>query len=157
MALGIIGRKIGMTHQFDEQGNVIPVSVIQAGPCPIVQKKTLEKDHYNALQIGFDDKREKRTTKAGLGHFKKGNITPKRVLKEIRVTGTEADNYNQGDQITLKAFESIRFVDVTGISKGRGFTGVIKRHNFHMPSKPTVRTKNSATADPSVAAFLNTW
>jgi large subunit ribosomal protein L3 len=133
MALGIIGRKIGMTHQFDEKGNAIPVSVIQAGPCTIVQKKTLESDSYSALQIGFDEHKVKQLTKPDIGRFKKAGVTPKRILKEIRLTGEEAEKWSQGEDITLKAFEDCKFVDVTGYSKGRGYTGVIKRHNFSMP------------------------
>jgi large subunit ribosomal protein L3 len=133
MALGIIGRKIGMTHQFDDKGNVIPVSVVQAGPCTIIQKKTLEKDHYNAIQVGFGENKESRFNKPLTGHFKRGGHKPARILKEIRLTDEESAKWSEGDAVTIKDFENCSFVDVSGISKGRGFAGVIKRHNFHLP------------------------
>lgn len=135
MTLGIIGRKIGMTHQFDEKGNHVPITVVQAGPCSVVQKKTMASDKYNAIQLGFEDKKDSRANKPELGHFLKKKLKPKKFLKEIRLTDDEIKNYNEGDEVTVKIFENQKFVDVVGTSKGRGFAGVIKRHNFHMPKQ----------------------
>ena len=127
MKKGIIGKKIGMTQVFDEVGNVIPVTVIQAGPCTVVQKKTVENDGYASLQLGFQDLAEKKVTKPMKGHFEKAGVAAKKVLKEFRLE--DADNYNVGDVITADAFEVGSCVDVTGISKGKGFAGTIKRYN----------------------------
>jgi len=127
MAL-LIGKKIGMTQLFEENGRVTPVTVIEAGPCPIVQVKTQEKEGYSAIQIGFIDAKESRTTKPMAGHFKKGNIKPQRILREIRVD--DASEFTVGDAIDVKAFEGVTNVTVTGTSKGRGFAGTVKRHNF---------------------------
>ena len=127
MKKGIIGKKIGMTQIFDEKGNVIPVTVIQAGPCPVVQKKTVEKDGYNAIQIGFMDMAEKKVTKPMKGHFDKASIGYKKVLKEFRIDDVES--VNVGDEIKADAFEVGTGVDVTGTSKGKGFAGTIKRYN----------------------------
>jgi large subunit ribosomal protein L3 len=130
MALGILGRKIGMTQVFDAEGNVIPVTVIEAGPCPIVQKKTVASDQYNAIQLGFIDKKESRVTKPLLGHFKAAQVTPKRYLKEIRLEPDEIVEYSKGDEIRVNIFKPGEYVDVTGWSKGRGFAGVVKRYHF---------------------------
>ena len=129
MKKGIIGKKIGMTQLFDETGNVIPVTVIQAGPCTVVQKKTAENDGYDSLQLGYQDISESKTTKPMQGHFKKAGVAPKKVLKEFRLE--DAANYNVGDTITADAFEVGSCVDVTGISKGKGFAGTIKRYHGH--------------------------
>ena len=133
MSIGIIGRKIGMTQRFDDKGAVTPVTVIQAGPCTVTQKKTLETDKYNAIQLGFDDKKESRVNQADKGHFAKNKLSPKKFLKEIRLTDAEAGKYTVGDEVNVGVLENCKFVDVTGFSKGRGFTGVIKRHNFKTP------------------------
>ncbi|MBQ7095973.1 MAG: 50S ribosomal protein L3 [Clostridia bacterium] len=129
MKKGIIGKKIGMTQVFDEIGNVIPVTVIQAGPCTVVQKKTVENDGYASLQLGYQDVSEKKVTKPMKGHFDKAGVGYKKVLKEFRLEDT--DNYNVGDVITADAFEVGSAVDVTGISKGKGFAGTIKRYGGH--------------------------
>ena len=129
MKKGIIGKKIGMTQVFDETGNVIPVTVIQAGPCTVVQKKTLENDGYSSLQLGFQDLSENKVTKPLKGHFEKAGVACKKVLKEFRLE--EADQFNVGDVITADTFEVGSCVDVTGISKGKGFAGTIKRYNGH--------------------------
>lgn len=129
MKKGIIGKKIGMTQLFDETGNVIPVTVIQAGPCTVVQKKTAENDGYDSLQLGFQDVSENKTTKPMQGHFKKAGVAPKKVLKEFRLE--DAANYNVGDTILADTFEVGSCVDVTGISKGKGFAGTIKRYHGH--------------------------
>jgi large subunit ribosomal protein L3 len=124
----LIGKKLGMTQIFEESGNLIPVSVIQAGPCPIVQVKTPDKDGYSAIQIGFGDIREKRVSKPLKGHFKRGGVTPRRVLKEVRVD--DANQYKIGDSVGADIFEGTEKVHVLGVSKGRGFAGTIKRHGF---------------------------
>ncbi|MEE9269577.1 MAG: 50S ribosomal protein L3 [Candidatus Krumholzibacteria bacterium] len=124
----LIGKKLGMTQIFEESGNVIPVSIIQAGPCPIVQVKTPDKDGYSAIQIGFGDVREKRVSKPLKGHFKRGGVTPQRVLREFRVE--DASKYKIGDSVGVDSFEGTEKVHVLGVSKGRGFAGVIKRHGF---------------------------
>lgn len=121
-----------MTQIFQEDGKLIPVTAVQAGPCTVVQKKAPDKEGYSAVQLGFDEKRIKSTTKPLMGHFKKANITPKRKLCEFRLKKEEVDSYQLGQSITLDTmFKSGDFADVTGISKGRGFTGVMKRHGFH--------------------------
>ena len=127
MAL-LIGKKIGMTQLFAESGEVTPVTVVEAGPCPIVQIKTPEKEGYAAVQIGFDEVREKLVTSPQKGHFKKAKVKPQRILREERVD--DASEYSVGDSIDVKAFEEIKKVHVTGTSKGRGFAGTTKRHGF---------------------------
>lgn len=121
-----------MTQIFQDDGKLIPVTAIQAGPCVVVQKKTQEKDGYSALQLGFDEKRTKSTTKPLMGHFKKANITPKKALFEFLIKKEEIDSYQPGQTITCDTlFKSGDYIDVAGTSKGRGFTGVMKRHGFH--------------------------
>lgn len=124
----LIGKKLGMTQIFEESGRVMPVSVIQAGPCPIVQVKTVEKDGYGAIQIGFGDVKESRVTNGLKGHFKKGGVTPRRVLREVRVN--DPTQFKVGDALDVKLFEGTVIVDVISRAKGRGFAGTIKRHNF---------------------------
>lgn len=130
MKKGIIGKKIGMTQIFDEKGNVIPVTVIQAGPCVVSQKKTAENDGYDAIQLGFSDVKEKHLTKAEKGHFTKAGVAYKKHLKEFRLDDCSA--YNVGDVITADTFAAGEKVDITGVTKGRGFTGSIKRWNHHI-------------------------
>jgi len=129
MKKAIIGKKLGMTQIFDEKGNVIPVTVIEAGPCVVAQKKTIEKDGYDALQLGFADAKEKHLTKAEIGHFAAAGVAAKRHLKEFRLDDCSA--YNVGDTISVDTFAAGDKVDVTGITKGRGYTGAIKRWNLH--------------------------
>ena len=129
MKKGIIGKKIGMTQIFDEVGNVIPVTVIQAGPCVVAQKKTVETDGYNAVQLGFEDVKEKHLNKPEKGHFEKAGVAFKKHLKEFRLDDVSA--VNAGDVITVDTFAIGDKVDVTGMTKGRGYTGVIKRWNHH--------------------------
>ena len=128
MKKGIIGKKIGMTQIFDEVGNVIPVTVIEAGPCVVAQKKTAEKDGYDALQLGFAEVKEKHLTKPEIGHFAKANVPMKKHLKEFRLEDCSA---NVGDFITVDTFAAGEKVDVTGMTKGRGYTGAVKRWNHH--------------------------
>ena len=130
MKKGIIGKKIGMTQIFDEIGNVIPVTVIQAGPCVVAQKKTVETDGYNAVQLGFGAVKEKHMTKAEMGHFNKANVEFKKHLKEFRLDDVSA--VNVGDVIAADTFAAGDKVDVTGITKGRGYTGCVKRWNHRI-------------------------
>ena len=130
MKKGIIGKKIGMTQIFDEIGNVIPVTVIQAGPCVVAQKKTTETDGYDAIQLGFVDAKEKHLTKAEKGHFEKAGVSFKKHLKEFRLDDVSA--VNVGDVITADTFAAGDKVDVTGITKGRGYTGCVKRWGHHI-------------------------
>ncbi len=129
MKKGIIGKKLGMTQIFDEKGNVIPVTLIEAGPCVVAQKKTVENDGYAAVQLAFEDAKEKHLTKAELGHFKKAGVSPKKHLKEFRLDDTSA--YEAGSVVTVDTFAKGEKVDITGITKGRGYTGAIKRWNLH--------------------------
>lgn len=129
MKKGIIGKKIGMTQVFDEQGRVIPVTVIQAGPCVVVQKKTEEKDGYNSVQLGYGDVKEKHTTKPLQGHFKTAGVELKKVLREFRLEN--AAEMNVGDIVDVDTFAAGESVDVTGISKGKGYAGTIKRYGGH--------------------------
>ena len=129
MKKGIIGKKLGMTQIFDEKGNVIPVTLIEAGPCVVAQKKTVENDGYAAIQLAYEDAKEKHLTKAELGHFKKAGVSPKKHLKEFRLDDTAA--YEAGSVVTVETFAAGEKVDITGITKGRGYTGAIKRWNLH--------------------------
>jgi large subunit ribosomal protein L3 len=124
----LIGKKIGMTQIFEESGKAIPVSVLQVGPCPVVQIKTKEKDGYTAIQIGFHEVKESRVGKPTLGHFAKAGLKPQRVIREVRVDDTEP--YKVGESVDLTAFEGTSRVHVAGTTKGRGFAGTTKRHGF---------------------------
>ena len=127
MEKAIIGKKIGMTQIFDEAGHVVPVTLIQAGPCTVVQKKTAEKDGYEAIQLGYENVPERKLTKPEIGHQKKAGLTEfVKVLKEFPLE--ECSKFEVGDQLTANLFAAGEFVDVTGISKGHGFQGVVKRH-----------------------------
>lgn len=154
MQKGLIGKKIGMTQLFDEKGNVIPVTVIELGPCPVVQKKTVETDGYNAVQLGFGEVKVQRVNKPVKGHYAKANVAPRKLLKEFRLK--DIDALDVGDIIKADVFEVGEKVDVTGISKGKGTAGVIKRWNFSRlkethGSGPVVRKGGSvgACSDPS--------
>ena len=129
MNKAIIGRKVGMTQLFAEDGRMIPVTVVEAGPCPVVQVKTVENDGYAALKLGFIETSEKALTKPELGQFKKAGVKPHKVLKEIRVAN--AETYAVGAEIKADVFQAGERVDVSGVTKGHGFTGVIKRWNQH--------------------------
>ena len=127
MKKAILGTKLGMTQMFREDGTMIPVTVVLAGPCPVVQKKSVEHDGYEAVQVAFKPIREKLCTKPMLGHFKKAGVAPKRKMAEF---GSFEGELNLGDVLTVDVFEDNDWVDVTGISKGKGFQGVVKRHGF---------------------------
>lgn len=126
MTKGILGKKLGMTQVFGENGVAIPVTVIQAGPCVVLQKKDVETDGYHAIQLGFEDKKESRANKPELGHAKKANTAPKRYIREVRGIGTE--EVEVGQEVKVDIFEEGEFVDIQGVSKGKGFQGSIKRH-----------------------------
>ena len=128
MKKGIIGKKIGMTQIFDEVGNVIPVTVIEAGPCVVAQVKTVENDGYAAIQLGFEDVKEKHLTKPEIGHFAKAGVANKKYLKEFRLD--DCSGYEVGAAVTADIFEAGDKIDVTGITKGHGYTGAIKRWNL---------------------------
>lgn len=127
---GMIGRKVGMTQVFDEQGNVVPVTVIEAGPCYVTQVRDAERDGYAAIQLGFEETKPQRVTKGQLGHLQKNNLPALRILREFRVRNGESDELAEGVEIKVDVFSEGEFVDVIGTSKGRGFAGTIKRHGF---------------------------
>jgi large subunit ribosomal protein L3 len=132
MGIGLLGKKLGMTQIFGENGNVIPVTVVQAGPCFVVQRKTVETDGYDAIQVGFGEvTKASRVNKPRLGHFNKANVPPKYRLREFRVASEDLGNFEPGNEIGLDVFQPGDFVDVTGVSIGKGYAGVIKRHKFH--------------------------
>lgn len=128
MRVGLLGRKIGMTQIFLEDGAVVPVTVLECGPCTVLQVRTEETDGYHAVQLGFDDKKRKTATQADRGHARKVDAEPKRYIREIRQK--EAAELTAGETLTVEVFNDVKRVDVTGTSKGRGFTGVVKRHGF---------------------------
>ncbi|MDQ1332823.1 MAG: ribosomal protein [Bacteroidota bacterium] len=147
---GLIGKKVGMTSVFDENGKNIPCTVLQAGPCVVTQIKTTERDGYFAVQLGFDDKKEKHTTKAELGHFKKVNTTPKRKL--IEFDGFTEGQVKEGEVLTAELFKPDNWVDVRGWSKGKGFQGVVKRHGFSGVGGQTHGQHNRGRAPGSLGA-----
>ena len=146
---GLIGKKIGMTSLFDEQGKNIPCTVIELGPCVVTQVRTEEVDGYSALQLGFDDKAEKRATNAALGHFKKANTVPKKKVVEFQDFEEE---YKLGDTLTVELFKEGEFVDVSGTSKGKGFQGVVKRHGFAGVGQATHGQHNRLRAPGAIGA-----
>ena len=154
MQKGIIGKKIGMTQIFDANGKVVPVTVVEAGPCPVTQKKTIENDGYESVQLGFQDVKVERLTKPLKGHFAKADVAPKKVLKEFRLS--DISGVNVGDVIKADIFAAGDMVDVTGTSKGKGTAGAIKRWNFSRLKEshgtgPVARHAGSlgACSDPS--------
>ena len=148
---GLIGKKVGMTSIYDANGKNLPCTVIEAGPCVVTQIRSKEKEGYDAIQLAFEDKKEKHTTKAELGHFKKAGITPKKVIAEF--TRFEADHQKQfGDIVKVDIFQEGEFIDVVGISKGKGFQGVVKRHHFHGVGEATHGQHDRLRAPGSVGA-----
>ncbi|HBZ22593.1 MAG TPA: 50S ribosomal protein L3, partial [Bacteroidales bacterium] len=145
-----IGKKVGMTSVFDQDGKNVPCTVLQAGPCVVTQVKTVEKDGYFAVQLGFDEKKEKHTTKAELGHFKKVNTTPKRKL--IEFTGFDEGQVKEGEVLTAELFRPDNWVDVRGWTKGKGFQGVVKRHGFGGVGGQTHGQHNRGRAPGSLGA-----
>ncbi len=148
---GLIGKKIGMTSIFDASGKNIPCTVIEAGPCVVTQVRTVEKDGYDAIQLAFDDKKEKNTSKAMQGHFAKAKTTPKRVVREF--SRFELEHRKQhGEILDVTVFEEGEFIDVSGISKGKGFQGVVKRHGFGGVGDSTHGQHNRLRAPGSMGA-----
>ena len=146
---GLIGKKVGMTSIFDENGKNIPCTVIEAGPCVVTQVRTEEVDGYNALQLGFDDKAEKRANKAEKGHYKKAGTSPKKKVVEFRDFEGE---FKLGDTVGVDLFQEGEFVDVIGTSKGKGFQGVVKRHGFGGVGQATHGQHNRLRAPGSIGA-----
>ncbi len=130
MKIRMLGNKVGMTQIFDEKGTVIPVTVLRVGPCYVVAKKTEEKNGYSAIVLGFEDIKESKVRKSELGLFQKANVSPKRMLKESRVSKEELVKFEIGQELNIELFKKGDFVDITGKSKGRGFSGVMKRHGM---------------------------
>lgn len=128
MAKGILGKKLGMTQIFEADGRLIPVTVVEAGPCVVLQNKTEETDGYNAVQIGFGEMKEKHTTKPMKGHFDKAGVAPVKFVRELRLSAPS--EYTVGDKITADIFAAGELIDASGVSRGKGFAGTIKRHNF---------------------------
>ncbi|KUK36128.1 MAG: large subunit ribosomal protein [Thermacetogenium sp.] len=131
MSNGILGRKVGMSQVFDEEGKAVPVTVIEAGPCYVVQKKTPERDGYAALQLGFEEVEANKLNRPLRGHFAKNGVRPLRFLKEIRLDSDAVDSYEVGQEVKVDIFNPGDYVDVQGVTKGKGFAGGIKRHGFH--------------------------
>ncbi len=148
---GLIGKKIGMTSIFDASGKNLPCTVIEAGPCVVTQVKSIEKDGYDAIQLAFDEKKEKNTTKALQGHFAKANTTPKRVLREF-TRFEQGSRKNFGEVLTVSVFEEGEFIDISGTSKGKGFQGVVKRHGFGGVGDSTHGQHNRLRAPGSMGA-----
>jgi large subunit ribosomal protein L3 len=146
---GLIGKKVGMTSVFDENGNNVPCTVLEVGPCTVTQIKTVETDGYNAVQLAFDEKKEKRTTRAMLGHFKKAGTTPKRKLIELKGF---VKHWKMGDVITVDYFNDDVWLDVKANSKGKGFQGVVKRHGFSGVNDATHGQHNRGRAPGSLGA-----
>jgi len=146
---GLIGKKIGMTSLFDDNGKNIPCTVLEAGPCVVTQIKTKDKDGYEAVQLAFDDKKEKRTSNAEMGHFKKAKTKPKRKLAEFTGFGEEV---NLGDVLKVNLFDDDTWLDVRGYAKGKGFQGVVKRHGFHGVGDKTHGQHNRERAPGSLGA-----
>jgi large subunit ribosomal protein L3 len=146
---GIIGKKIGMTSLFTSDGKYTPVTLIQAGPCVVTQVKTVETDGYEAVQLGYGEKKLKRVTKAEAGHYKKANTSAKKKVAEFDVEGT---SYNLGDTVDVNLFVEGEFIDVVGTSKGKGFQGVVKRHNFAGVGGQTHGQHNRARHPGSIGA-----
>ena len=146
---GLLGKKIGMTSVFSADGKNVPCTVIEVGPCVVTKIKTVEVDGYEAVQVGFEDKKEKHTNKPEMGHFKKAGVTPKRHLAEFKGFETE---YKLGDVISIDLFAEDDFVDVVGTSKGKGYQGVVKRHGFGGVGQTTHGQHNRLRAPGSIGA-----
>ena len=148
---GLLGKKIGMTSIYDASGKIVPCTVLEAGPCVVTQVKTVEKDGYDAIQLGYDEKKEKRTTKALKGHFAKAGTTPKKLLREF-TRFEEGHKKQYGDILDVTVFVEGEYVDVIGISKGKGFQGVVKRHGFGGVGDSTHGQHNRLRAPGSLGA-----
>ena len=150
----LLGKKVGMTQVYDESGKLLPVTVIQAGPCTVMQVRLLETDGYNAIQFGFDDVKPSRRKNPQLGHAKKANTAPKKFVKEMRLPDDAELEYKLGDSVTVSVFAESEFVDVVGTSKGKGFAGVMKRHGFSgFPASHGTERKHRAPG--SISSFAS--
>ena len=150
----LLGKKVGMTQVYGESGALLPVTVIQAGPCVVMQVKTAETDGYNAVQLGFDDVKASRRKNPQVGHAQKADTAPKRYVKEMRLPAESEPEYKVGDSITVSVFEEDKWVDVVGTSKGKGFAGVVKRHGFGgFPASHGTERKHRAPG--SISSFAS--
>lgn len=150
----LLGKKVGMTQVYDKMGKLVPVTVIQAGPCVVTQTKTVETDGYNAIQLGFDEVKPVRRKKPQINHAKKAKTTPKRFVREMRLQDDAEQQYEAGDSVTVSVFSEDKFVDVVGTSKGKGFAGVMKRHGFGgFPASHGTERKHRAPG--SIASFAS--
>lgn len=148
----LLGKKIGMTQVYDESGNLLPVTVIQAGPCTVMQIKTVQTDGYNALQLGYDDLKASKRKKPQIHHARKADTQPKKFVREMRLPSDTGTEYKVGDNITVSDFSEVKFVDVIGTTKGKGFAGVMKRHGFRgFPASHGTERKHRAAG--SIASF----
>ena len=150
----LLGKKVGMTQVYDEKGNLLPVTVIQAGPCVVIQVKTTDTDGYNAVQLGFDDVKASRSKNPQVGHAQKANTTQKKFIREMRLPDDTEPEYKAGDSITVSVFAENKFVDVVSTSKGKGFAGVMKRHGFGgFPASHGTERKHRAPG--SISSFAS--
>jgi large subunit ribosomal protein L3 len=150
----LLGKKVGMTRVYDESGQLIPVTVIQAGPCTITQIKTAETDGYDAIQLGFEDTKPSRQKQPQVGHMAKAGTTPKMFVRECRLVGKGDSEYKAGDSLTVSVFAETKYVDVTGTSKGKGYAGVMKRHGFGgFPASHGTERKHRAPG--SIASYCS--
>lgn len=150
----LLGKKVGMTQVYNKDGDLLPVTVIQAGPCQVMQVKTAQTDGYNAIQLGFEDVKASRRKAAQIGHSSKANTTPKKFVREMRLTDEREQEYKVGDSITVSSFAEKKFVDVIGTSKGKGFAGVMKRHGFGgFPASHGTKRKHRAPG--SISSFAS--
>jgi large subunit ribosomal protein L3 len=150
----LLGKKVGMTQVYNEQGKLVPVSVIQAGPCVVMQVKNTETDGYNAIQLGFDEVKPVRRKKPQVGHAEKANTNPRKFVKEMRLPDDVEQQYEPGESVTVSVFSEEKYVDVIGTSKGKGFAGVMKRHGFGgFPASHGTERKHRAPG--SIASFAS--
>jgi len=150
----LLGKKVGMTQVYDDSGRLLPVTVIQAGPCTVVQVKTVEADGYNAVQLGYEDVKPSRRKKPQIGHAQKSNAAPKRFIREMRLPDDVEPDYKVGNSLTVSVFVENEYVDVVGTSKGKGFAGVMKRHGFHgFPASHGTERKHRAPG--SISSFAS--
>ncbi|MHC4532307.1 MAG: 50S ribosomal protein L3 [Planctomycetota bacterium] len=150
----LLGKKVGMTQVYDETGELLPVTVIQVGPCSVMQVKTVHTDGYNAVQLGYDDVKTSRRKNPQIGHAQKADAVPKRFVREMRLSNDVEPEYKVGDSVTVSAFAEDKYVDVMGTNKGKGFAGVMKRHGFHgFPASHGTERKHRAPG--SISSFAS--
>ncbi len=150
----LLGKKVGMTQVYDHDGKIVSVTVLQAGPCKVMQVKTKETDGYSAIQLGYDDVKESRRKKPAQGHAQRADTVPKKFVRELRLAEDSSPEYSAGDEISVSAFTDVRFIDVAGTSKGKGFAGVMKRHGFGgFPASHGTERKHRAPG--SISSFAS--